>query len=896
MNSIPSSKNLKLFTVQLDQLAGLKYTESLVERISAGGDISGTPYYHFRWKKKCLADLVIYPETEEQLSAILKLATLYSIPITPRGAGTCYFGSASPAVGGAVLDMKRMRSIHFNPDTRTAIVQSGTCFSTLIDEAEKRNFQIGCYPTSALAATVGGWIGTGGMIGIGSSKNGAFLDQVTRITIVTPAGEINKLDDRTKFTDYFGSSGIFGIITEVTIILQALTKKVPFVFGFKDAKKMMPAIRAIFQKITPYFTRFWDQQKETLGSGLKDYASYLLLVLETSDQENKSNMEQIKGLVGSVSGSYLGDEYSTKNWKEILKLEMKAKSTVPVLMLEQLFLELDSCAQVIELCEKLAEERFLNHAYDGIVGQDLKVRLSLYTPTDNSDWSNFLASKGILHQVVKETYKIGGRVYSYGLLNALYLTHFERDKQKSNMQMKQLVDSQFILNPLKFIDTKMSFTRINLLFNLAIFWRRLKVRLGLLNRAKTYGFESNLNINPVLLRKIEDDKISEKLVVTNPLLKKCSNCSMCREECPTYTINKTEGFYAGGRLRVLRSYLERDLFIEKDFIQAMFLCTTCKLCEEICPISMGYVNVLERLRQEIVLKNPHNEELFQFAQKVQNDKNPYGESQSLRNNWVPPSIRIANEGKFAYFVGCTASFRNREVAIDSVQILSKILKENCVLLGPEEYCCGSPLIRTGQVHFKFPEKSRSRDFNLEDYIKHNIETLNAKGVQKVFFSCAGCYKTVSQDWPRFYSKKIPFESQHISEFIAQKVQEGKIKFKRWNAKVTFHDPCHLGRFMGIYEAPRVILQAIPGVELVEMPKNRNFAHCCGAGGGVKAGFPMQANEMAKNRVKEAIDTGAEFLITSCVFCKNTFQDAIQSDHLTIGLRSLEDVILHLFEE
>src|SRR5271157_978729 len=180
-------------------------------------------------------------------------------------------------------------------------------------------------------------------------------------------------------------------------------------------------------------------------------------------------------------------------------------------------------------------------------------------------------------------------------------------------------------------------------------------------------------------------------LAADKLIKKCSNCSMCREECPTYAASGAESFFAGGRLRVLRTFIDRDLPLSEDFIHAMYFCTTCKLCEEICPISMEYVPLMESLRRAIVEKvhKPYGA-LLKFAENVLQEKNPYGEPLALRKDWVTLDIHEVERGTYAYFAGCTGSYRNWEVARNTARILSKVLRDGIVLLGSDEYCCGSP--------------------------------------------------------------------------------------------------------------------------------------------------------------------------------------------------------------
>ena len=393
-------------------------------------------------------------------------------------------------------------------------------------------------------------------------------------------------------------------------------------------------------------------------------------------------------------------------------------------------------------------------------------------------------------------------------------------------------------------------------------------------------------------------QLKEKLreYSTKDLINQCANCSMCRDECPSYYSREAESFFAGGRLRVLRTILERNYPITDDFIEAMYLCSTCHQCKDICPIDVDFVEIIEDLRAELVKRGvgPYGK-LLAFAQNVHKCYNPYGEAAATRKDWVDEGVIEVERGPYGYFAGCTASFRVKSAALNTARILTKILG-GIVLLGSDESCCGSPLIRTGQTDFLLEiDSEESVQFRVKDIIDKNIHEIVIRDVKEVIFSCSGCYKTSSDDWPKYFFKEIPFKRTHLSQFLARCVDEGKVKFKELNKKITYHDPCHLGRHRGVYEEPRKVLKAIPGVELIEMRKNRNRSRCCGAGGGVKSGFPQDALKIAMKRVQDAVDTGADILATSCVFCKYNFLDAKKELGVDIEILNIEDIVVDLIE-
>jgi heterodisulfide reductase subunit D len=216
-----------------------------------------------------------------------------------------------------------------------------------------------------------------------------------------------------------------------------------------------------------------------------------------------------------------------------------------------------------------------------------------------------------------------------------------------------------------------------------------------------------------------------------------------------------------------------------------------------------------------------------------------------------------------YFAGCMATYRLPNIAEATIRIL-KHAGVDFKMLGEEEWCCGSVTFRTGFV---------------DDGIKmarHNIDALKAIGATRVVTACAGCFRTLSVDYPKFLGEELPFEIVHFPTLLKELIEEGKIKFPSGvEVAVTYHDPCHVGRHMGIYDDPREALEAIPGLELVEMYHNKKTASCCGAGGGVRSTNRELARGAAEIRIKEAEETGASVLTTACPFCTFNLREGVK---------------------
>jgi heterodisulfide reductase subunit D len=180
---------------------------------------------------------------------------------------------------------------------------------------------------------------------------------------------------------------------------------------------------------------------------------------------------------------------------------------------------------------------------------------------------------------------------------------------------------------------------------------------------------------------------------------------------------------------------------------------------------------------------------------------------------------------------------------------------------------------------------------VEAIAKHNIEVAQKINAKRIIFSCAGCFRTFKEDYPKILKSDLGIEVSHVSEYLYDLLKEGKLELtKSFPHRVTYHDPCHLGRHTGVYDPPRELLKAIPKLELVEMSRTREKAWCCGAGGGVKSGFKEWSVDIAINRIEEAEKTNAEYLVSSCPFCHRNLADAIEKRSSNLKILDITEIL------
>lgn len=370
----------------------------------------------------------------------------------------------------------------------------------------------------------------------------------------------------------------------------------------------------------------------------------------------------------------------------------------------------------------------------------------------------------------------------------------------------------------------------------------------------------------------------------------CMRCGECAEWCPTYEgsdfkpgLSPRDKIYRWKRF-VDKTYGMRAAFFgpktipEEEFVEFkddVHGCTTCGICATVCEAGINTVELWEAMRANLVKRGtgPYGKQSA-MPTIISETFNAYNEPKENRLNWIPADVKIADKAEILYFLGCTAGMKQTNLAVSTARVLNKLGVEFCTL-GEEEACCGSVLVRTGQYH--------KEEFIAKRLAQSNVEKIKEKGAKIVLYACAGCFRASLIDWPRLLGDETPFKVMHVSQFLAEKLEKGEIE---WLQKpfgedklVTYHDPCHLGRHVGVYDEPRKVLQSMPGMEYIELERSKAYQRCCGAGGGVKAGMPELALSIAKARVGDAMEalypeekTQTNVFAQACPFCKRNISD------------------------
>jgi heterodisulfide reductase subunit D len=373
----------------------------------------------------------------------------------------------------------------------------------------------------------------------------------------------------------------------------------------------------------------------------------------------------------------------------------------------------------------------------------------------------------------------------------------------------------------------------------------------------------------------------------------CVKCGSCVNVCPVYTQTQQLETTMGGFYTNLKSFIRKAYGLPgmsirpdqakgmlKEYSEHPYLCTLCGRCSIVCPSFIDTKDTRIAARRFMVEKGEYPPSMDRLAETLERVHNIIGEPSEDRAAWVqalsePPQDMFQREkAKVVYFTGCVAAYfpMTKRIPQALVQILEKA-GVDFTLLGGEEWCCGFPLIAAGMK-----EKA-------EALMQHNLQKVREKGAERIVFACPSCYHT----WMEGCKNEI--EIFHSTQFIKRLIEEGKITFKEKKTKVTYHDPCDLGRASGVYEAPREILQAIPGVELVEMEGNREECKCCGGGGNLEMVRPDLSAAIAQSKIEEIKATGADMVITACQQCVRTIFSNARKKKIPITVMDISEFVL-----
>jgi Fe-S oxidoreductase len=335
-----------------------------------------------------------------------------------------------------------------------------------------------------------------------------------------------------------------------------------------------------------------------------------------------------------------------------------------------------------------------------------------------------------------------------------------------------------------------------------------------------------------------------------------------KSKCPPYEFYRFQRFTPKSRWLMTQRVFHGLDPITPELKEVIYTCTNCLMCQELCGVrddGYGPWDITVAMREEMTERDGPIEAHRPLFEGLRQYDHPWSRPKAERGMWADGlGLKKLGSGNATtlLFAGCSADRDSGRAGAVALAKLMQTVGEDFVILGDEEKCCG---LYAYDLGFR-------REYDRLE--KENLNGIRKAGIRQVVVVCGSCQRI----WRQYAKKAEPQISVlHGVEYVEDLVQTGRLKFsKTVLKKVTYHDSCHLGRGCEVYQAPRTILRSIPGIELVEMERNRRWAWCCGGGGGVPEAYPELAQWNAEDRLREATETGAELVLTSSALCQRSF--------------------------
>jgi Fe-S oxidoreductase len=377
----------------------------------------------------------------------------------------------------------------------------------------------------------------------------------------------------------------------------------------------------------------------------------------------------------------------------------------------------------------------------------------------------------------------------------------------------------------------------------------------------------------------------------------CTECGRCEEQCPADMTGKPlspkrvihdakiDLFEQAGAILAKDNESVEPLIRENSPISddVLWSCTTCRACEDICPVNIQHLDILlEARKYQVLMESNFPPELQETFNNLENQSNPWGFGSDTRADWSKdlevPLMTDNPEAEVLYYVGCAASFDDRGKKI--ARAMARVLKKagvNFAILGEEERCNGDVARRAGN------------EYLAQMMIAENVEILNQYKPKKILAGCPHCYNTIKNEYPRFGAH---YPVVHHSEFLLDLVKQGRLKTNGNRIdSLTYHDSCYLGRWNGIFEAPRdLLLMVNKGSRLIEMNRNADKGLCCGAGGARMFMEETIGKRINHERAEEVIATGARRAAAACPFCITMLRDGINDNNGDVEVKDIAEIL------
>lgn len=809
---------------------------------------------------KTVPQAVVQPATKHELQSLLSIAARHHIPIIPRGSGTAGYGGAVPTKSGIVVDLFRLNSILNIDETKSsATVEPGVRWQQLECSLRGHGLALRTYPTSAISATVGGWLAAGSGAGIGSYQFGYLSNTIMEIELITPDGIYTLKQSDVGLVA--GLSGTTGFISRVTLAVRKLTEEKVLVAGFHTLKSFLEVVRRADEKSIPIWHVGFSSARQQFLSN-----QALIYQIERDDiHRDVTDFPVLPNIpedgvfgvfvgspdaVDSLTKSILSDGQKLLDqrtadfiWQERF-YPMRQKALGPSIIPGEVIVPAVKLPDLIQNTKQRLEQDF---SFEGTLIDGAKEATTLFSFLDDERRLGFTLAYWKSLALVSEAKKLGGRAYAIGMLLTLEATNqWGKERLIQIYKFKRKIDPGDIMNPGKIFPA--SLDKGSPIYRMEIMSRM----------AKAFSWALRW-IDEVLLRRLFRQKYPSDGDVGWDAFA-CTSCGYCRTVCTEFNVFCWESASPRGKFTFLKNYVKGKNKLDERQADMFFMCSTCRRCDLTCQARIPILRHWDLCIRPTLWEKGYILPIFHqgTTENVLKEHNPMGYPHIRRNEFLSPDVRYKQEGGIAYWVGCTASYAMQQLAENPLRILNAGGIEP-VLFMEDEWCCGSDILLYGRID------------DIMDTVRHNVEAVCRRGVKKLIVHCPGCWTAFSLYYPiltKNLNLKWDIKVEHITQTIESLIKSGKIELKEpVNLKVTYHDSCHIGRRGGIYEPPRQILDAIPGIELVEMPQSKENSPCCGR---QLFQYTMEGPKPYVDRVIEAQGTGASVLVSNCPGCQVTY--------------------------
>ncbi len=801
-----------------------------------------------------IPDAVVLPRSTEQVSRILKLASREGTPVTPRGAGTSVTGAVLPVRGGLVLDMHLMnRILEVNRPDFYARVEPGVVCAQLNVALAEDGLMFPPNPGSEAVATIGGMVSTNAS-GHRAVKYGTTKDYLKGLTVVLADGSIIKTGTVAPKTSlgydlthlFAGAEGTLGVITEIIVRIQKKPEYVALalaIFGNLNAagdavtEVSTSGIRLSGCEILGKYSL--KVVEEALGRDVSKIEALLIMEADGARAEVVRDMTKIEDICKRHGVSEFEWSDDPRKREEMMAARGGLVPTLSrirpfnrlIPIAEDLGVPPSKIPETIRRARAIAEKHGVVIATFGHVGDGNVHTTFVADVRSRDDWDRL---KPAVEELVETALEMQGTLSAEHGVGLTRAPHIERQLGPGldvMRKIKRALDPAGILNPGK-LALEEGYKDIYDYF-------AFKPLLACPERANSFG-----------------EQIDNEIIA-------CIHCGFCRLGCPTFSVTHRESRDARGRNVLAFHLMNGTIEPSKELAEVFYSCTVCQACTYFCPAQIKVDEVVVGTREKLSKAGFVPQPAKVLSENILKTGNVYGSPEERRVDVYPAPLRrrarsgiVGAPARTLIYMGCVPSYLDVRIVPSLLETLDRAAVDYAVL-GTHESCCGFPLHLLGSGDFR-------------PHAEKLAAEIRATGARELVTPCAGCYKAFKKIYPEIVD--LGLEVYHSIHYLARLIDQGRVRFDGgFNKTVTYHDPCDLGRGFRIFEEPRHVLTAIPGLEYVEMTRNRLHARCCGGGGAIQASHPELAVDMAQERVRDALAVGAEIIVSGCAACKNNLR-------------------------